>query len=139
MQVQSTNCLARSNLPAKIWILLSALHSPTARLRACWNTQTKSWIPVLETYWSIITSMAFQIILDQYQYSIKILNYFPVSLSVFKKKLKHQNLSIQKSLLTLNSNNFSKFASPKEVPLVSKIIFLHRITSLNMQKKLQEH
>ena len=46
--------------------------------RACWNTQIKSWIPVLETYWSIITSMAFQIIMDQYQYSIKILNYFPV-------------------------------------------------------------
>ena len=67
--------------------------------------------------------MAFQIILDQYQYSIKILNYFPVSLSVFKKKSKHRNLSIQRSLLTLNSNNFSKFASPKRFLLVSKLNF----------------
>ena len=65
--------------------------------------------------------MVFQIILAQYQYSIKILNYFPVSL--FKKKSKHQNLSIQRSLLTLNSNNFSKFASSKEILLVSKINF----------------
>ena len=63
--------------------------------------------------------MAFQTILDIYQYFLKILNYFPV----FQKKLKHQNLSIQRSLLTLNSNNFSKFASPKEVLLVSKINF----------------
>ena len=32
--------------------------------------------------------MAYQIILVQYQYSIKILNYFPVSLSVFQNKIK---------------------------------------------------
>ena len=50
------------------------------------STQTKYWIPVLETYWSIITSIAFQIILVQYQYSIEIPNYFSVSLSVFQKK-----------------------------------------------------
>ena len=102
--------------------------------RACWNTQIKSWIPVLEIYWSIITSMAFQIILDQYQYSKKTLNYFPVSLSVFQKQSKYQNLSIQRSSLTLDSNNFSKFASFKEVLMVSKIIF-----SLNERKKLQDH
>ena len=52
------------------------------------STKTKYWIPVLETYWSIITSIAFQIILVQYQYSIEILNYFSVSLSVFQKKIK---------------------------------------------------
>ena len=34
---------------------------------------------------SIITSMAFKTILVQYQYSIEILNYFSVSLSVFQK------------------------------------------------------
>ena len=38
--------------------------------------------------------MAFQIILVQYQYSIEILNYFSVSLSVFQKNPKAQNLSI---------------------------------------------
>ena len=58
----------------------------------CCSTQTKYWIPVLETYWSIITSIAFQIILVQYQYSIEILNYFSVSISVFKKKSKAKNL-----------------------------------------------
>ena len=42
---------------------------------------------VLETYWSIITSMDFQIILVHYQYSIEILKYFSVSLSVFQKKI----------------------------------------------------
>ena len=53
-----------------------------------------------------------------------VLNYFPVSLSVFQKKnLKHQNLSIQRSLFTLYINNFSKIVSPKEVLLVSKINF----------------
>ena len=57
-------------------------------LSVCCSTQTKYWIPVLETYWSIITSIAFQIILVQYQYSIEILNYFSVSLSVFQKKIK---------------------------------------------------
>jgi hypothetical protein len=46
-----------------------------------------------------------------------------ITISISKKKLKHQNSSIQRSLLTLNTNNFSKFASPKEVLLVSKIIF----------------
>ena len=50
--------------------------------RACCNTPKKSWIPVLETYCSIIISMVFQIILAQYQYSIKIPNYFSVSQTV---------------------------------------------------------
>ena len=48
----------------------------------CCSTQTKYWIPVLETYWSTITSIAFQKILVQYQYSIGIFNYFPVSLKL---------------------------------------------------------
>ena len=51
----------------------------------CCSTQTKYWITVLEIYWSIVTSMAFEVILDQYQYSIEILNYFSVSLSVLQK------------------------------------------------------
>ena len=68
------------------WRQMSCLHN--AGLSVCCSTQTKYWIPVLETYWSIITSIAFQIILVQYQYSIEILNYFSVSLSVFQKKIK---------------------------------------------------
>ena len=68
--------------------LTDHLFSPVIDIRACCSTQTKYWIPVLETYWSIITSIAFQIILVQYQYSIEILNYFSVSLSVFQKKIK---------------------------------------------------
>ena len=60
----------------------------TVNFSVCCSTQTKYWIPVLKTYWSIITSIAFQIILVQYQYSIEILYYFSVSLSVFKNKLK---------------------------------------------------
>ena len=58
------------------------------QISVCCSTQKKYWIPVSETYWCIITSIAFQIILVQYQYSIEILNYFSVSLSVFQKKIK---------------------------------------------------
>ena len=61
----------------------------TALYASVWcSTQPKYWIPVLEIYWSIITSMAFEIILVQYQYSIEILKYFWVSLSVFQKEIK---------------------------------------------------
>ena len=63
-------------------------------ISVCCSTQTKYWITVLETYWSTITSMAFWKILVQYQHSIEILNYFPVSLSVFQKKDRGQNLRI---------------------------------------------
>ena len=56
----------------------------------CCSTKTKYWIPVLETYWSIITSMVFHNILVQYQCSIEVLNYFSVSLSVFQKKIRGQ-------------------------------------------------
>lgn len=62
--------------------------SKSLECSVCCSTQRKYWIPVLETYWSIINSMAFQIILVQYQYSIEIHNYFSVSLSVFQKKIK---------------------------------------------------
>ena len=65
-----------------------AFYHHSCRLSVWCSTQTKYWIPVLEIYWSIITSMAFKTILVQYQYSFEILNYFSVSLSVFQKKIK---------------------------------------------------
>ena len=78
----------------------------------CCNTQTKYWIPVLKTYWSIINSMVFQIIPVQYQYSIEILHYFSVSLSVFQKKIKGSKFEYifhSGSVYTLFSYQLSKF------------------------------
>ena len=64
------------------------LHITADSNSVCCSTQRKYWISVMEKYWSIITSMAFQIILVLYQYSIEILNYFSVSLSVFPKVIR---------------------------------------------------
>ena len=80
-------------------------HTHTLHISVCCSTQTKYWIPVLETYWSIITSMAFQKILVQYQYSIEILNYFPVSLSVFQKKFRGPKFE---NSIFLKINHFRK-------------------------------
>ena len=49
--------------------------------------------------------MAYQIILVQYQYSIEILNYFPVSLSVFQKKSEAQ----YENFIFLKIYHFRKF------------------------------
>ena len=50
--------------------------------------------------------MAYQIILVLYQYSIKILNYFPVSLSVFQNKIKCSKFE---NFIVLKRYHFRKF------------------------------
>ena len=102
--------------------LTDHLFSPVIDIRACWNIQKKYWIPVLEAYWSIITSMAFQIIPDKYQYLIRILRYFPVSLSVFQKKIKVpkfwiMNISIDISRTSVKSPSISIWRIKRYFPV----------------------
>ena len=48
--------------------------------------QTRYWIPVLGIYWSILTSMAFQLILVQYKYFYRNSNlFFNITISISKR------------------------------------------------------
>ena len=105
---EKKNLLLLSNLSCQLTavIVYGFKHEKVVvKSSVCCSTQTKYWIPVLETYWSIITSMAFQKILVQYQYSIEILNYFPVSLSVFQKKFRGPKFE---NSIFLKINHFRK-------------------------------
>ena len=107
---QSINTAANQNLAIR-YITVFCNSIPPYKwlnvwLTECCSTQTKYWIPVLEAYWSMITSMAFYKILLQYQYSIEILNYFPVSLSVFQKKIRGPKFE---NLICLKIYHFRKF------------------------------